>query len=145
MLYIYIEKFLKGIVKSILICIAAYLLFAVSYLVIGEIKDYFSRTDGLQYAYRLMNSKKFIGMEYSECCDLLQDAEEKYENFYFLEEYDYIEESGCNVTMNGSVIANCREYFAGYADDADGRDAPYKLKVYFSADNKVIGANIFER
>lgn len=109
-----------------------------SFFVGWAIDDYFSRTDGLQYAYNLMNFRKLVGMEYSECCDLLQESEEKYEEFHFIDEHKITGE------YNGKSVSSRRRYLAGYANGASGREVPFILMVDFGTDDKVIYVEIFE-
>lgn len=128
---LYRKKTFKGTVLSgILIKL---FLFILLFIIVngGEsIQRYNTGTEGLKYTYDLVKSEELIGMDYYECRNLLKDAEDNYEDFYFMYEYKIDEKT------------YCRTYSAGEQSGFSGPE-PYILRVYFGS-GKVVDVKFHE-
>lgn len=140
-MYEVVKAILKAILILFLILFLIFWLLIFLFLIGDKIVHDNSKTEGLKYTFELIESEELIGMNYSECCDLLKDAEDTYDGFCFNKEYRL--ENGSRI--NGITTTYYRRYTAGESLGANDRMNPYAFDVYFGTDDKVVGLDIFEQ
>lgn len=121
------KKITKTICTIFVIIFIGIILFIVGIECFSLIVRYNSRSDSLVYSYKMVRSKDLIGMDYSQCCNYLNDVED----------FRFLYESNSSGIINDINYSFYREYNVGTAINKSERLRTYVLKVYFNEDSVV--------